>query len=212
MHTAILDDPCLKQYDHRKLLVLRTDFSAYCFGYVALQPGNDEASLSAMHTCMRGDEFLFTTKNSTAVLHPVAFGCCRTRGTEKRLHSQLGECFSGNWAINKRHHMCFGQRFTWTTDCHAVKFILSYDGKNPAILHLQMRFMCWGMDIKHRNNIHLANANYFSRLGSDLCYDPLLHNYAERIWAIKHAHPSPSALSMEPQNMPYYQCENICHM
>jgi hypothetical protein len=180
MRNALLDDPCLKRYDHRKLLVLRTDFSADGFGYVALQPGDDEASLSAMHTRMRGGDFLFMTKDSTAVLHPVAFGCRRTRGNEKRLHSHLGEGFAGDWAINKCRHMCFGQRFTWTTDCHAIKFILSYDGKNPAILRLQMRFMCWDMDIEHRNDIHLTDADYFSRLGSDLCYDPLLRDYIQQ--------------------------------
>ena len=129
MRNALLDDPCLKRYDHHKLLVLHTDFSADGFGYVALQPGDNEASLSAMHTRMCGSDFLFMTKDSTAVLHPVAFGCRRTRGNEKRLHSHLGEGFAGDWAINKCRHMCFGQRFTWTTDCHAKKFILSYDGK-----------------------------------------------------------------------------------
>ena len=205
MRKSILDDPCIKRFDHRKLLVLRTDFSADGFGYVALQPGNNDASLSAMHTRMRGGDFLFMTKDSTVVLHPVAFGCRRTRGNKKRLHSHLGEGFAGDWAINKCRHMCFGQRFTWTTDCHAIKFILSYNGKNPAILRLQMRFMCWDMDIEHRNDIHLTNADYFSRLGSDLCYDPLLRDYIERVDAIKRAHPSESALPMEPQNMPYYR-------
>jgi hypothetical protein len=175
------------------------------FGYVALQPGNNKVSLSAMHTCMHGGEFLFMTMDSTNVLHLMAYGCRRTRGNEKRLLSHLGECFSGDWAINKCHHMCFGQRFTWTTDCHAVKFILSYKSKNPAILCLQMCFMCWDIHIEHHNDIHLAGADYLSRLGSDLCYDPLLRNYVERVWAIKHAHPSPSALPMEPKNMPYYQ-------
>ena len=204
MRNAILDDPCLKWYNCRKLLFLRTDFSANGFGYVALQPGNDNTSLSAMHTRMRGSDFLFMTKVSTAVLHPVAFGCCRTRSNKKRLHSHLGECFSGDWAINKCHHMCFGQRFTWTTDCHTIKFILSYDGRNPAILRLQMRFMCWDMDIKHRNDIHLADADYFSWLGSDLCYDRLLRNYIERIHALKRDHPCPSTLPIEPQYMPYY--------
>ena len=67
-----------------------------------------------------------------------------------------------------------------------------------------MRFMCWDMDIDHRNDIHLTDANYFSRLGSDLYYDPLLCDYIERVDAIKCAHPSESALPMEPQNMPYY--------
>ena len=185
MQKAILHDHCLKWYNHQKLLVLRTDFSANGFGYVALQPSNDEASLSAIHTCMRGGNFLFMTKDSTAVLHPVAFGYRRTCGNKKRLHSHLGECFSGDWAINKCCHMCFGQRFTWTTDCHVIKFILSYEGKNPAILRLQMRLMCWDMDIEHRNDIHLADADYFSQLGSDLCYNPLLCDYIERIDAIK---------------------------
>ena len=75
-----------------------------------------------------------------------------------------------------------------------VKFILSYEGKNPAILRLQMRLMCWDMDIEHRNDIHLADADYFSQLGSDLCYNPLLCDYIECIDAIKWYHPSPSAL------------------
>ncbi len=112
MRKAILDDSCLKRYDHRKLLVLRTDFSADGFGYIALQPGDDEASLSAMHTCMRGGKFLFMTKDSTAVLHLVAFGCRRTRSNKKHLHSHLSECFSGTCVINKCCHMCFGQCFT----------------------------------------------------------------------------------------------------
>ena len=129
MHKAILGDPCLKRYDHQKFLVLCTDFSADCFSYVALQPGNDEAPLSAMHTCMRCGDFLFMTKDFTAVHHPVAFGCRRTRGTEKRLHSHLGKCFLGNWAINKCRQMCFGQRFTWMTNCQDIKFILSYNGR-----------------------------------------------------------------------------------
>jgi hypothetical protein len=38
MQNAILSDPCLRRYDHCKLLVLRTDFSADGFGYAALQP------------------------------------------------------------------------------------------------------------------------------------------------------------------------------
>jgi hypothetical protein len=204
LRNAILDDPCLKQYDHQKLLILCTDFSADGFGYVTLQPGNDVESLSAMHVRMHGGDFAFMTKDSKAVLHPVAFGCRHTRGNEKRLHSHLGECFSGDWSINKCRHMCFGQRFTWVTDCHAIKFILSCDGKKSALLRLQMRFMCWDMDIKHRHNVHLADADYFSQLGADLCYDPLLCDYIEHIWVIRCASPSPMALPMEPQNMPYY--------
>jgi len=57
--------------------------------------------------------------------------------------------------MNKCRHMLFGQRFVWTTDCYAIKFILSYDGANPAILRLQMRLMCWDVDIVHQMIITL---------------------------------------------------------
>jgi hypothetical protein len=96
MCQAILADPCLRQYDHRKLLVLRTNFSAGGFGYVACQPADDDVSLAAIHRCMRGDGFDFMTKTSSALLHPVAFGCRRTRGNETKLHSHLGEGFAGD--------------------------------------------------------------------------------------------------------------------
>jgi hypothetical protein len=59
-----------------------------------------------------------------------------------RLHSHLGKCFTGNYAINKMRHYVFGQKFVWVTDCYAVKFLLSYDCGNPAILRLQMCLMC----------------------------------------------------------------------
>ena len=185
MQNAVLRDPCLKRYDHRKLLALHTDFSSEGFGYVTLQPGNDNASLDAMHTYMGGGNFTFMTAKSKAALHPVVVGCRCTHGNERRLHSHLGKGFSSNWSINKCRHMCFGLRFVWVTDCYALKYILSYDGRNPTILRLQMRFMCWDMDIIYCNDHFLGDADYFLRLGADLCYDPLLHNYIEQIRAFK---------------------------
>ena len=59
LQKSILDDPCLRRFDHTKLVVLLTDFSAIGFGYVATQPGDDEESLSTMQKCMRGGEFDF---------------------------------------------------------------------------------------------------------------------------------------------------------
>jgi hypothetical protein len=101
--------------------------------------------------------------------------------------------------------MCFGQRFTWVTDCYALKFILSYDGRNSAILHLQMPFMCWDMDIEHRNDIHLTDADYWSWLGADICYDPLLKDYIKRAVFLRRKFPAPTALPMLPENQPYYR-------
>ena len=48
----------------------------------------------------------FLTKTNGRVLHPVAFGGRRARGSEKYLHLYLGEAFCGNNAMNKFHRMC----------------------------------------------------------------------------------------------------------
>ena len=138
MKGAILANPCIQRFDHHKLIVLRTDFSAKGFRYVLLQPGNDEASTKAAQDYLDGKGFTFMTKDSKAILHPVCFGARRTRGNEIRLHSHLGKWFSEDYAINKCRSYVFGQRFVGVTDCYAIKFILSYEGGNPAILCLQM--------------------------------------------------------------------------
>jgi hypothetical protein len=96
MRNAILANPCLCCFDHRKLLVLRTNFSADGFGYVACQPAGNDELLLAMHCCMRSKGFNFMTRTSTAVLHLVAFRCRRTCSNKKRLHSHLGEGFAGD--------------------------------------------------------------------------------------------------------------------
>ena len=174
-------------------------------GYVATQPGDDADSLAAMKIAMRGEGFDFLTKESKARLFPVAFGSRRCRGNETRLHSHLGEAFAGDWAINKCRHLTFGMRFNWITDCYALKFILSYDGSNPAILRLQMRLMCWDMDIYHRNGEWLGDPDYWSRLARDICYDPLLKHYTELAYRYKKQYPAPSSLPMQDCNMPYYR-------
>ena len=213
MRQAILQDPCLRRYDHRKLLVLRTDFSAEGFGWVALQPGEDEDSITAMNVFMNGGGFTFMIPDSNGetkpVLHPVAFGGRKTRGNEKRLHSHLGEAFAGDLAINKNRHMCFGQRFVWVTDCYALKYVLSYDGRNPAILRLQMRFMCWDMVIEHRNDHWLTDADYFSRLGADLCYDPLFKEYIQQVHALHRRSPAPTEMPIAPDHQPYFRGPRI---
>jgi hypothetical protein len=128
-----------------------------------------------------GHDFTFMSKDSSAVLHPVAFGsrCCR--GNEVHLHSHLGKCFAGDWAINKNCHYLFGTRFVWVTDCYAVWFILSYDRNNPAILRLQMWLMCWDVTIVHRNDTYLADADYWSRQGEDICFNPDFRDYLQFI-------------------------------
>ena len=102
------------------------------------------------------------TKGSKATLRPICFGAQRSRGNKVRLHSHLGEGFSGDYAINKCRQYVFGQRFVWVTDCYAIKFILSYESGIPAILRLQMRLMCWDVDIVHRPDVELVDVDYWS--------------------------------------------------
>lgn len=128
---ALLADPVLKRFDHRRRLYLLTDFCKDGFGYCASQPGCDAPSLAAMKREMAGGECEFLLPKSTLTLHPVAFGCRRCRGNEVSLHSHYGEGFALDWAINKNRHMVFGLQFTAITDCYALRFIFSYDGNNP---------------------------------------------------------------------------------
>jgi hypothetical protein len=108
LRNSILCDPCLLRFDPNKLTVLCTDFLAEGFGYVVYQADNDETSLALAFQFMSGNGFHFLTKTNGCALYPVEFGSCRTHGNEKFLHSYLSEGFSGDWAMNKVHHMCYG--------------------------------------------------------------------------------------------------------
>jgi hypothetical protein len=204
MKNAILSDPCLLHFDYCKLIVLRTDFLKDGFGYVLCQPVSDKSLLKTVQDYWEGRCFTFMTKSSAAVLHPVCFGAQQSRSNEVRLHSHLDEGFAGDYAINKCSYMLFGQRFVWVTDCYTIKFILSYEGGNFAILHLQMCLMCWDIDIVHQPDTELVDANYWLRLGVDLDFDPLLRGYLAYVLERCQSNPPPTKLPMRPENMPYY--------
>jgi hypothetical protein len=105
--------------------------------------------------------------------------------------------------------MLFGQRFVWVTDCYAAKFFLSSDGGNPAILCLQMRLMCWDIDIVHHPDVKLVDADYCSWLGVNINYDPLLRNYLAFTMKMRSANPPPTDLPMHSENMLYYRGPQI---
>jgi hypothetical protein len=153
---------------------------------------------------MSKNGFHFLTKKDSGALYPIEFGSRRARRNEKFLHSYLGEGFCGDGAMNKVFHMCYGCRFVWVTNCYAVKFILLYDRANQAILCLQMRLMGWDIDIVHCTNDYLVDANYWSRLNADLCYDPSFQRYLHLIAELRNKHPPPTDLPMRAANMPYY--------
>ena len=195
----ILSNPCLKCFDHNRLIVLWSDFLSKRFGYVVCQPGTDTASTVVYRS---GSDFSFMTKNSVVALHPVTFGARCCRGNEVWLHSHVGKEFSGDWAMNKCRHMLFGQHFVWTSDCYAIEFILSYNGANPANLCVQMHLMCWDVDIVHRNNHYIAYTDNWLQLGVDLCFDPLFKAYLELTRSLHLENPPPTSFLMQPENMP----------
>jgi hypothetical protein len=95
------------------------------------------------------------------------------------------------------------------TDCYAIKFILSYEGGNPAILRLQMRLMCWDVDIIHWPHSELIDADYWSCLGADINFDPLFRKYLQLTDQLRKSKPAPTDLPMHPENMPYYRGPQI---
>ena len=121
---------------------------------------------------MEGGDCEFLLPNSNLKLQTSSFGSRAARGRESSLHSHLGEGFALNWAINKNRGKLYGVRFTSLTDCYALRFILTYNGPNAVILRLQMRLMMWAMDLHHRPGTEMI-ADYWSRLGTDLCFDEL---------------------------------------
>jgi hypothetical protein len=165
------------RFDYWKLIVLRTNFSCLGFGWVLSQPGDNKASNKAVQEYRLDNGFNFMTKESSAILRQVCFGGRKSRGNKVQQHSHLGKIFAGDYGMNKCRHMLFGQRFVWVTDCYAAKFVLSYDGMIPAILRLQMRLMCWDVDIVHQPDVDLVDADYWSRLSVDIIYNPLLRDY-----------------------------------
>jgi hypothetical protein len=85
-----------------------------------------------------------------------------------------------------------------------VKFLLSYEGGNPAILRLQMHLMCWDVDIVHRPDSELVNANYWSYFGANIDFNPLFRDYLDYTVKLRKSNPAPTDLPMHLENMPYY--------
>ncbi len=79
IRNAIISDPCILCFNHRQLVILCTNFTSQGFGYVVCQPGTDKASDAAMVAYHSGSDFAFMSKDSSAVIPPVAFDgrrCC----------------------------------------------------------------------------------------------------------------------------------------
>ena len=66
-----------------------------------------------------------------------------------------------------------------------------------------MRLMCWDVDIVHRPDTELVDADYWSRLGVNLTFDPLYRKYLQLTRHMRQSTPAPTDLPMRPENIPY---------
>ena len=74
-----------------------------------------------------------------------------------------------------------------------------------------MRLMCWDVDIVHHPDSELVDADYWSRLGVDIEFDPLFQEYLEYRRQICHSNLAPTDLPMRLENMPYYRGPRFQH-
>ncbi len=72
-----------------------------------------------------------------------------------------------------------------------------------------MQFMCWDMIIEHRNDVCLTNADYFSWLGADLCFDPLLKEYIQQAHALHCCSSAPTKMPIALEFQPYFRGPRI---
>ena len=68
-----------------------------------------------------------------------------------------------------------------------------------------MRLMCWDVDIVHRPDTELIDADYWSCLGADLNFDPLYRKYLQLTHHLRKSKSAPTDCPMRPENMPYYR-------
>ena len=151
MINVICSDPCIACFDCKKRSCLPTDFSKNGFGYEICQLDSDyPASMASMHREMWGGDCKFLLPESTLRLCSTGFVSRTTHGRESSFHSHLRGAFTLDWAIHKCRAKPWGVRFTALPDYFALWFILSYNGPNPVLLWLQMRFQPCPMDLYHR--------------------------------------------------------------
>jgi len=147
-------------------------------GWVICQPGDDEASHSAMVDEDAGGPCHFELAvNGHLRLYPIAFGCRRCVGNEVHFHSHPGEATAAAYAMSKNRYLLWGRPFTLITDCYALLWILQYQEDNPALRRLQLGLLGLWFTVVHRANKLNADPDYWSRIGQDIHFDPLLGKY-----------------------------------
>jgi len=186
---AVLSYPVLRRADSRKRFYLKSDFSSLGMGWVICQPGDDKESWEAMAAEDAGGPCQFElTISGNLRLYPIAFGYRKCVGNEIHFHSHPGEATAAAYATSKNRYLLWGRPFTLITDCYALLWILNYQDDNPAVRRLQLELLGLWFPVVHRSNKLNVDPDYWSRVGQDLHFDPLLSKYETycRIMEEKH--------------------------
>ena len=194
MKNAILSHPILQRPSIHKRFYLKSDFSKIGLGYALCQPSDEPAALAAMNREINGGECEFeaTLTNSELRLRPIGFGMRKCTGNEQHLHSHPGEGLSAIYGIGKNRHYLWGKQFTLVTDHRALMWLKNYSGHNHIIKRLQLELFGYDFTICNRPERMLGDANYLSRVGSEMSMDPLLSNY-EDIAKFLHSNHTPES-------------------
>jgi hypothetical protein len=65
--------------------------------------------------------------------------------------------------------------------------------------------MGWDIDIVHQNNHSITGTNYWSCLGTNLCFSPLFKTYLNPTRTLCLKNPPSKSFPMKPENMAYYR-------
>jgi hypothetical protein len=69
--------------------------------------------------------------------------------------------------------------------------------------------MGWDANIVHRNDHYITDADYWSCLGADLCFDPLFKTYFNIMQMLRIKNPPPTLFPMKPENISYYRGQQV---
>jgi hypothetical protein len=175
-------------------------------GFWPAQPGDDKESLQAMKEEDTGGICKFDLTINGLRLFPCSFGSRSCLPNEEFLHSYVGEAKALQYGVKKNHHLCHGRPFTNIGDCIGIRWIMFYNGSNPVIKRIQLELMGWWMTIVHRPRRMNIAPDYFSKLGTEFHYDPLLNKYQHIAEQNQQQHP-PEATGeiINDQNLPNFR-------
>ena len=142
IQNSIIRDPCLMQFDHNRLLILNTDRSVKGMGYVAAQPGGDEASLAAMCGIPWELKILIFVKESKH-MHTPSYSVVGVAGKMRQdcTHIWVKEYLAtGLWSTSSTSLLEFHShgQVNIMSSASSSYHIMGH----PAIIRLQIRVLC----------------------------------------------------------------------